>query len=445
MIRIGRFLPPLLIAAALLVPNGAGAIPVETFEVPPGVSLLVSRQRHIPVVYMVMVFPGGALAEPAGKGGLATVTAELLQRGTRAHSSREFATALDAIGAELSVGADNDMLTVTLSSLTDRLDETLDLLAELLAFPAFDPATFEKVRSQALAALKAAEEGPGFLARRSMLKALYNSHPYGRPLTGTAASLATLTVADCRAYWKRVSGPAGAIITAAGDVEGSDLAKRIRKRLAPWLAGSGKVFKEIPPLPPPGKPAFAKIDGPFTQTTVLLGQRGIARTDPSYYAFQLFNYSLGGGGFSSRLLDEIRDNRGLVYAVYSRFDAGLLPGPFQIMLQTKNASAREALALVRKEVRKALAEGISEKEIEDAKGYLIGTYPRRYDTNAKIARFLAATAFHGLGTDYDRVYPEKIRAITRAEVNKAARDLLDPPRFDIVAVGNLDEAGFSDR
>ena len=186
------------------------------------------------------------------------------------------------------------MLTVTLSSLTDRLDKALDLLAELLAFPAFEPSAFEKVRSQALAALKAAEEGPGFLARRSMLRALYNGHPYGRPLQGTEASLAALTVADCRAYWKRISGPAGAIITAAGDVEGSDLAKRIRKRLAPWLAGSGKVFKDIPALPPPGKPTFAKIEGPFTQTTVLLGQRGIARTDPSYYAIQVFNYSLGG-------------------------------------------------------------------------------------------------------------------------------------------------------
>ncbi len=433
-------------ALLLALPAPSRAVPVERFELEQGVSLLVSRQRQIPMVFLVMVLPGGTLAEPAGKGGLADVTAELLQRGTKTHPGEQFATALDTIGAEMSVNADVDMMIVTLSVLTDRLDDALDLLAEILLSPTLAAKDFEKVRAEAKAALKAADEYPGTVARRAFLQALYGDHPYGRLVAGTEASLTSLTREDCAAYWKKVSAAKGVIITAAGDVKGKDLAGQIRKRLAPWLARPGPARQDPPEFPPDSTERhLIAIDRPLTQTTILMGQRGISRTDPAFYALQVFNYVLGGGGFSSRLLDEVRDNRGLAYAVSSDFDARLLPGPFQIQLQTKNASAREALALVRAEVDRALGEGITPKEIEDAKGYLVGTYPRRYDTNAKMAQFLAATAFYGLGSDYDQVYPEKIRAVTREAVMEAARGLLASDRFVTVAVGRLDQAGFVEK
>jgi zinc protease len=431
-------------ALLLALPARSGAVPVERFELDPGVSLLISRQRQIPMVFLVMVLPGGTLAEPTGKGGLADVTAELLQRGTKAHPGEQFATALDAVGAELNVNADVDMMTVTLSVLTDHLDDALDLLAEILLSPTLAAKDFQKVRAEAMAALKAADENPGIVARRAFLPALYGDHPYGHPVAGTEASLTALTREDCAAYWKRVSAATGVTITAAGDVKGKDLARRIRKRLASWLARPGPARQDPPGFPPDSTDRhLIAIDRPLTQTTILMGQRGISRTDPAFYALQVFNYVLGGGGFSSRLVDEVRDNRGLAYGVSSVFDARLLPGPFQIQLQTKNASAREALALVRTEVDRALREGITPEEIDDAKGYLIGTYPRRYDTNAKMARFLAATAFYGLGSDYDRVYPEKIRAVTREAVMQAARGLLASDRFVTVAVGRLDQAGLT--
>jgi zinc protease len=341
------------------------------------------------------------------------------------------------------VNAADDMITLSLSTLTDRLDDALDLLGEVLAEPAFDPADFEKARAEAIASLKAASEDPGYLADRALLAMLYPGHPYGTPVGGTETTLASLTLDDCRTYWRRVAGPSGAVITAAGDVKGKELARRIGDRLDGWLAAKGSVFDQPPPLPPlEGKARFEKINGPFTQTTVLLGERGITRADPSYYALQVFNYTLGGGGFSSRLLDEIRDNRGLAYSVGSGFDARLLAGPFTISLQTRNATAKEALALVHSEVKKALAGGITEKERKDAQAYLVGTYPRRYDTNAKMARFLAAAIFYGLGTDYDRIYPERIRAVTREQAAEVARTHLLPEALDTVVVGNLKEAGF---
>ena len=433
----------LLAAVVLLCPAAAHAIPVDKATIDPGVSLLVSRQRAIPMVSIVIVLRGGTLAEPPDKGGVAAVTAELLQRGTRKHPGKQLATAFDAIGAQFAVGASNDMITLSLSTLTEHLDEALDLAAEVLADPAFSQEDFEKVRGEAIADLKASEEDPHTVASRVFLRTLYGDHPYGRQVRGTQASLRRLTREDCRAYWKSISGAKGALLTAAGDVTGPDLTRRIRRHLAPWLARPGTPFGAPPPLPPPpDAPRIEKIDRPFTQSTIFVGERGIARNDPDYYAIEIFNYVLGGGGFTSRLLDEIRDNLGLAYSVSSDFDERLLPGPFVISLQTKNKTAREALRLVHREVNRALRDGITEKELEDAKAYLTGSYPRRYDTNAEMARFLASAEFYGLGSDYDRIYPARIRAVTRAEVLRAGQAHVHPERFMTVVVGRLRETGW---
>ena len=431
-----------LLILALHPASTARAVPAEVRKVPPGVKLIVSRQPQIPIVSIVVLFRGGTLLEPASKAGVAALAAELLQRGTAAHPGDKFATALDAIGAELSVDTSTDMVTVSLSSLTANLDAALDLLQEVLVSAAFAPADFAKARAETIASLKASEEDPGFVASRAFLRTLYGTHAYGRVVQGSEATLKTLTREDCVAYWRRISVPKSAAITAAGDVTAADLDARVRRRLGKWLARAQPappLDLKLPPQPP-GSP-LVRIDRPLTQTTILAGARGISRLDPDYYALEVFNYVLGGGGFSSRLIDEIRDNRGLAYGVSSAFDARLLPGPFQIHLETKNRTAKQALDLVRKEVADALASGITPKELEDAKAYLTGSYPRRYDTNAEMARFLAATEFYGLGTDYDRVYPAKIRAVTGQDVLRAARAHVDPPRFVVVAVGKLAETG----
>ncbi len=433
---------PIAALVGLLPAGPARAVPAETITVDPGVTVIVSRRPQIPLVSIVILFRGGTLVEPAAQAGVAAVTAELIQRGTRAHPGERFATALDAIGAKIDVGASTDMITVTLSALTSHLDEALDLLEEMLVRPALAPEDFRKVRAEAIASLRASEEDPGFIANRAFLKALYGDHPYGRIVEGSADTLGTLTGQDCAAFWKKVSGARGAILTAAGDVTASDLSGRVKRRLSAWLARPGAPHPEPPGLPPPpAGPRLITIDRPLTQTTLVTGDYGIARLDPDYYALEIFNFVLGGGGFSSRLLDEIRDNRGLAYSVLSSFDARILPGPFEVRLETKNRTAREALDLLRVQVAGAISKGLTPKELADAKAYLTGSYPRRYDTNDEMARFLAATAFYGLGTDYDQVYPRKIRAVTREDVARAARAHLHPDRFLVVAVGKIAESG----
>ena len=202
---------------------------------------------------------------------------------------------------------------------------------------------------------------------------------------------------------------------------------------------------EIPKIP--FKTSFAKetktvkIDRGITQANIILGHAGVSRDNPDYYALTVMNYILGGGGFSSRLTEEIRNKRGLAYSVASFFDTGKYPGSFQIALQTKNSSAREAIALSLQEVERIRKELISEKELDGAKKYLIGSFPMRLNTQGKLTSFLTQVEYFGLGLDYPEKYPSLIRSITREEVLRVAKKYLHPKNTILVVVANLKEAG----
>ena len=184
-----------------------------------------------------------------------------------------------------------------------------------------------------------------------------------------------------------------------------------------------------------------KIDRSITQANIILGHRGVSRDNPDYYALTVMNYILGGGGFSSRLIDEIRVKRGLAYSVASFFDPGRYPGSFQIVLQTKNTSAREAIALSFQEMERIRKEPVSEKELEGAKKYLIGSFPMRLDTQGKLVNFLGQVEYFGLGLNYPDTYPSIIQAVTRDDILRVAKTYLHPESIILVVVANLNEAG----
>jgi zinc protease len=227
-----------------------------------------------------------------------------------------------------------------------------------------------------------------------------------------------------------------------GDVTAAEVRSRLVPPLAAWKAG--KVAAA------PFKAAFAegpktvKIGRSITQANIIIGHEGISRDNPDYYTVILMNYILGGGGFSSRLFDEIRIKRGLAYSVASFFEPRRYPGSFQVVLQTKNSTAREAIRLAFDQMKKIRTSPVKDKEIEGAKKYLVGSFPMRMDTQSKLANFLAQVEYYGLGLDYPSKYPSMIRAVTRENVLDAAIRYLHPDRCIVVIVADLKEAGLND-
>ncbi len=217
----------------------------------------------------------------------------------------------------------------------------------------------------------------------------------------------------------------------------------VRTKLLPRLAIWPKV--EVPKVPThitfAKEKKTVKIDRAITQANIILGHSGVNRENPDYYALTVMNYILGGGGFASRLVEEIRNKRGLAYSVVSFFDPGKYPGSFQIVLQTKNSSAQQAISLSLQEMERIRKEQVSEKELEGAKKYLIGSFPLRLDTQGKLANFLTQVEYYGLGWDYPEKYPSLIRSVTREEVNRVAKKYLQPENYILVVVANLKEAG----
>jgi zinc protease len=184
-----------------------------------------------------------------------------------------------------------------------------------------------------------------------------------------------------------------------------------------------------------------KIDRDITQANIILGHIGVSRENPDFYALTVMNYILGGGGFSSRLMEEIRNKRGLAYSVATFFDSGKYPGSFQIVLQTKNASAQDAISLSLKQMERIRQEMVAENELEGAKKYLIGSFPMRFDTQGKLANFLSQVEYYGLGLNYPEKYPNLIRSVSREEILRVARIYLHPENYILVVVANLKEAG----
>jgi zinc protease len=346
---------------------------------------------------------------------------------------------LDFMGASLEASSGRDYTTLRLRILKQYLDKGLDLFLEALTQPTFPASEVRREIEKTLAAVRAAEEQPGEVAKKAFRRALFLSSPYGHPIEGTLSSLPTLTRQALVRFYREYYHPNNAILAVVGDITTAEVEAKLLPKLAAWpsaslpeIAFSSSVAQG---------PKTILIDRPVTQANVVLGHIGISRNNPDYYALQVMNYLLGGGGFASRLMEEIRNKRGLAYAVASLFETGKYPEAFQIVLQTKNASAREAIALARQQMERMRTEMVSAHELEGAKKYLVGSFPLRLGTQAKLANFLIQVEYYGLGLDYAETYPMLIDSVTREDVLRVARTYLHPERAILVVVADLQEAG----
>jgi zinc protease len=413
--------------------------PVRRTVLPNHLVLLASEEHSLPFVTLQLLIDSGSRRDPSGEEGLSYLTAKGLLHGTSKRTVNQMSEELDFMGASLHSSSGRDYATLSLRVLKKDLDKGLDLFMEVLTQPAFPEEEVKREVEKTLAAIQSEEDQPEEVAEKAFLKTLFLGSPYGHPVEGTRESVPKLTREGIVRFYRSYYHPNNAILTVIGDITNEELKGKLIPRLEKWPMG------EIP------KPPFiskfekdektVKINRPITQANIILGHAGVSRENPDFYAITVMNYILGGGGFASRLMGEIRNKRGLAYSVVSFFDPGKYPGSFQMVLQTKNSSARDAISLSLQQMERIQKEPVSEKELEGAKKYLIGSFPMRLDTQGKLANFLTQVEYYGLGLDYPAKYPSIIQSITREEVLRVAKKYLLPRKYVLVIVANLKEAG----
>jgi zinc protease len=427
-----------LISTPFAFPTVAAMVPKRTV-LNNGLVLLTSEQRALPMVSIELLIDAGSRHEPAHQAGLANLTSKLLTHGTLKRSATQISETLDFMGANLATGAGEDAATVSMTVLKKDLATGLDLLAEILTQSNFPQSEIDRQRQAVIASIRAREEDPGALAGTAFNAALFPKSPYGRPVEGTEVSVKTIQQKNLQDFFARNYRPNRAIIAVVGDVAEPEIVQALTKTMKGWNKGTAGTQ----PQPPSeiGKPQTVQVNKDLTQANIVLGHNGVPRGNPDYYAIQVMNYILGGGGFSSRAMDSIRNERGLAYSVYSYFGAEKSHGSFQFVMQTKNETAVEAIRIAKEEMGRMREQPVTDQELNDAKDYLIGSFPLRFDTNRKVAGFLAQVEYYELGLDYPERYPDLIRKVTRDQVLRVAKQYLRPDELVTVIVANQQKIG----
>ncbi|MEY2633906.1 MAG: hypothetical protein RIR00_2560 [Pseudomonadota bacterium] len=422
----------LLRLCLLLLPLAAQAgIPIQTWQTSQGAKVMFVESRSLPMLDIQVDFAAGSMFDPAGQSGLAALTRAVLDLGAGPWSESDISSKLADVGAKLGGGADTDRASVNLRSLsaTDKLHPALELLQAILHQPRFDPDIFARERERTIAGLKDSLTRPDTLAGRAFWQALYPQHPYGRQ--ATPEGLEKLQAADAQRFQQQHYTAANATISLVGDLDRAG-AERIAEALAAGLpAGKRLALPAAPSLPGGGTQHVAH---PASQSHILIGLPTLERGNPDIFPLLVGNYTLGGGGFVSRLMQEVRDKRGYAYSVYSYFSPLRQAGPFQIGLQTKRSQSKEALQLSLSILRNFLADGPSEADLAAAKANLVGSFPLRLDSNKKLLDNIANIGFYNLPLDWLDRYQERLQAVTAAQVKAAFAKYVKPRNMVTVIV-----------
>jgi zinc protease len=388
---------------------------------------------------LTLLIKASPLNEPKEKAGLANLTAELLMEGTKHRKSTDVSEEVEFLGASLDTSVSSDYTTVTLSVLKRDINKGFELFSDILLNPVFTQQEIERKKDLIKGSLKQREEDPSFVAERTFRTEVFGEHSYGRLKEGSGETIDNIKREDLIKFFSDYFLPNNSILSIAGNLTGEELNALVERYLDNWTRADlplmvPKVFDEK------NTTRVKKIDKDLTQANIILGHIGISRNDPDYYAVSVMNYIFGGGGFSSRLMQSIRDKMGLAYDVNSFFSLNKEKGMFQIEVQTKNESAGLVISEIVKQMARIRKERVSDEELSDAKSYLTGSFMRRLDTNRKIADFLAFVEFYNLGLDYIDKYPAYINSVTKEDVLRVARKYLNPENYVLVVVANQEKA-----
>jgi zinc protease len=404
-----------------------------------GLTLLVVERHNLPIVMVSIGMTAGSLVEPEEQAGLANLTAELLTAGTENRTASQINEEIDFVGASLGASGGIDYITVSLSVLKKDIHLGFDLLSDIIMRPLFPEEELNKKRDRIKGSLKAREEDPGFVSSREFKKSVFGAHPYGRLVSGIPETLDRIARRDIVRFHSQYYVPNNAIMSVVGDITYEEVKSLLKKYFSEWRT---KKFSIPSRLRFEGKKQrnIITIEKDITQANIILGHMGVSRDNPDYYAVSVMNYILGGGGFASRLMQNLREERGLVYDVYSFFAADKYGGSFRVGLQTKNESANTAIQEIIEEIKKIRSSPVSDTELSDAQSFLTGSFPLRIETSGRIAGFLVAVEYYGLGMDYIEKYPLYINKITKNDVLRVAQKYLDPEKVTLVVVADQKKA-----
>lgn len=426
----------LALLALLLSTAPAAAGPLAHREVlPNGLVLLVAERPAVPIVVVRVFTRAGAVLDPPDRAGLANLTGALLTRGTAKRTGPELDAAIEFVGGSLEAGAGRDGLTASLAVLKKDLSLGLDLLQEVVLSPAFPEAELKRKAAEIQAGIKRSEESPETVASRALGRLVFPGHPYGSPAEGTQESVAKLTRDDVVKFHREYVRPDATIIAVVGAVSVEEARREIGARFGAWprpAAAPAGVPSASGGVPPRSE----EIKRDLTQATILWGRPAIRQTDPDYFPLVVASYVLGGGS-ASRLYTRVREDGGLAYAVYSHVSPGKYGASLVVSSQTRTAEVKKVVELIGEELARMGREPVTERELELARAYLIGSFPLRLDTSRKVADFLVAIEENGLGLDYGDRYRERIARVTAADVQRVAARYLAPDTLSRVIVGAL--------
>jgi len=424
-----------MIIACFSCMQAAQAVPaIQSSTLDNGLRILLIEAHNVPMVSMQLSMPAGSRFDSQEKAGTASMLATILTDHTAKHDHQAWDEWLDREALRLGSGASKDTLTLSLTTLKESLPVGLDAFSEALLQPGWDRQRFKLLQEDAMASAIKSQEEPRTRVGHATSALLYGNHPYGHTSSGTPSSLKQITMQDMQALYRAQSKPVGSVLAISGDITMQEARALLQPRLKGWQ-GKPKVAALSIEKAPVITGQSEHVSMPTTQTLVQFSRLGVTRSSDDFFPLFVMNHLLGGAGFGSKLMQEVREKRGLVYGVYSYFIPLAAQGPFVITLQTKATQADTASQVVR-EVMQSLAGGdIDSAHVQAIKANLIGGFAQRMDSNRERVGLMAMIGFYQMPLDYLQRWTERVDSVTVADVKRMAHIYLQVKDWNVIQVG----------
>jgi zinc protease len=422
-----------LIALIALAPGTAHAMKIQTVTSPGGIKAWLVEDHSLPLISMQFAMSGGSAQDPDDKPGVANFLTAMMDEGAGDLKAEAFQQEMETLAIKMSYDAGRDTFSGSFQTLTENRPRAIELLSMALTKPRFDADAIERMRRQLQAGIAFDLKNPDKIANEAWYRLAFPHHPYGRPTTGTLESVGKITATDLEDYRKRVFAKDNLLVTVVGDIDAQALGTMLDK-----VFGGLSEKAELKPVPEAelkGGPHQEIVEMDVPQSVVQFGHGAIPRKDDDYITAFVLNYILGGGGFNSRLMEEVREKRGLAYSVYTYLQSYKNASVYLGGVATKNDAVKTSLEVIRKELERMATDGPTEQELADAKSYLTGSYALRFDSSGKIASQLLGIQIEDLGIDYVDKRNGLVEAVTIADVRRVAKRLLQPGNLIVTIVG----------